>query len=133
MSVFRSVFLSLFPFNLVAVQLVYQPLPQSLLYSPLSMLHPAPTMLPTSLFPPGACLPTEPAQSNQLQSQAQASTRPVLGQTSQHGQQQQPLQPNQLLQSQQQQLQQQQQQHTFQQQNQQPQIPTNAEVVVQKH
>ncbi|XP_034231986.1 period circadian protein isoform X3 [Thrips palmi] len=109
------------------LQLVYQPLPQSLLYSPLSMLHPAPTMLPTSLFPPGACLPTEPTQSNQSQSQAQASTRSVVGQTSQHGQQQQPLQPNQLLQSQQQQLQQQQQQHIFQQQNQQPQKPTNAE------
>ncbi|XP_026278051.1 period circadian protein isoform X3 [Frankliniella occidentalis] len=106
------------------LQLVYQHLPQSLLYSPISMLQPAPTMLPTSLFPPGACLPTEPTQSNQMQTQAQASTRSVVGQPSQLGQQPQPLQPNQQQQSQQQL---QQQQPTLQQQSQQPPKPTNTE------
>ncbi|KAK3924721.1 Period circadian protein [Frankliniella fusca] len=105
------------------LQLVYQPLPQSLLYSPISMLHPAPTMLPTSLFPPGACLPTEPTQSNRIQTQAQAATRSVVGQPSQHGQQPQSLQPNQQQQSQ---LQLQQQQPSLQQQSQQPK-PTNTE------
>lgn len=118
-----------FLFTLVAVQLVYQPLPQSLLYSPFSMLHPAPTMLPTSLFPPGACLPSEPTQSSITQSQAQAPARSVVGQMSQPGHQQQSLQPNQQLQSQQQQLQQQK-QHQLQQQSQQPQKASNEEVLV---
>lgn len=48
-------------------------------------------MLPTSLFPPGACLPTESGQPNQTQAQLQASSTSLVapvGQLSQHRQQQ---------------------------------------------